>query len=305
MNTPLTYYADQIPDLPEPILAYRAWGISWPKDWQPLLHGFANTVWPTNKPLTAECMLAKESTGWGRPTATRTVVNGVVHIHESHHTPCEDVPASPGSSIFGGSPSGHVGYGCGIYAYKNPLQMIRHCSRSNKHVWGRVLLWGKVFDHKGGYRAEHAQIHSFIPMFEDTWNHFSDPNFRRNMPFAHVDAMGIPHDMINKSPLRLRMLAAITGIPLIDLEEDPEDLLAEVLTAREEEEKLRQRQMARLRLIALQEARRTIDADSDHYQGEKGLRDLVNKLRHLSTTPTDGDKKDEGEDDGTDRKPSS
>lgn len=292
MNNPLTYHADQIPDLPEPILAYRAWGISWPKEWQPRLHGFANTIWPTDKALTAECMLGKDSVGWGRPTAARVVANGIVYIQELSQTPCQEVPSSPNASIFGTYDSGHVGYGCGIYAYKNPLQMIRHCSRGSGYVWGRVLLWGKVFDHKGGYRAEHAQIHSFIPMFEDTWNSFGEPSTRRNKLFVHVDTMGIPHDMINRSPLRLRMLAAITGIPLVGLEEDPKDLLEQILAEREEE--------ARLRAIAL-EARRKVDVDTDLSNAD-ALKKLLEKITNTNVAPKDDDKEDKGEDDGRDRK---
>ena len=46
---------------------------------------------------------------------------------------------------------GHqVGHGCGIYAYKeNNGFWVAPC-------WGKVALWGRIVEHKDGYRAQYA-----------------------------------------------------------------------------------------------------------------------------------------------------
>lgn len=44
---------------------------------------------------------------------------------------------------------------CGIYAWKEPSQ-LRGAARARPSVVGTVALWGRVIEHDGGYRAEHA-----------------------------------------------------------------------------------------------------------------------------------------------------
>lgn len=301
MENPLTYAGSEIPDLPEPIVAYRAWGIEWPAEWKPRLVGFSGTSWPTAGPLKAECMLGKDNAvSFGGATVARVTINGVSSLLNAE--PCDEAPSPPATTTFGGPATGHVGYGCGIYAYKTPDQMLRHCARSGRHVWGRVLLWGKVFDHKGGYRAEYGQVHSFIPMFEPVWDQFSDPENRLYFHSLRTDALGIPSSMINRSPLRLRMLSAITGVPLVKLEEDPYKLLESIQRERAIEKA--EREIQRRKLEALKASKRTIDVDPNPH-GTDALKRLLEKLTAVSITFKNDDKKDKGEDDGRNRKPGS
>lgn len=43
----------------------------------------------------------------------------------------------------------------GVYAVKQPKQVIRS-ERSDEQVIGSVALWGKVIEHRDGYRAQYA-----------------------------------------------------------------------------------------------------------------------------------------------------
>lgn len=89
---------------------------------------------------------------------------------------CRNVTGPCGSSP-SASRDGHRGVGCGIYAYKTvedlawdwPLAGLTRFSPMNllsppwaQVVWGRVLLWGRVFEHDRGYRAEFARIDSLV-----------------------------------------------------------------------------------------------------------------------------------------------
>lgn len=48
--------------------------------------------------------------------------------------------------------------GCGIYAYKlqKDAQTGENAPTAVTHIWGQVALWGRVIEHKTGYRAQFA-----------------------------------------------------------------------------------------------------------------------------------------------------
>jgi hypothetical protein len=126
-----------VPDLPEPIVAYRHWKL----DLDRLT--LASTVgrpwtrgpdeWPQQGPLQAECF------------------------------GCENPPGDDCDSL--------VGKGCGIYGFKRQQQLwgkgsdrytylimdIVASARYPAMVWGEVWLWGRVWEHQHGWRAEFAQ----------------------------------------------------------------------------------------------------------------------------------------------------
>jgi hypothetical protein len=82
--------------------------------------------------------------------------------------PCESAPSADTKE--------HAGVGCGIYAYKTiealawdwPLSGMSRYTPLNttppwtRLVWGRALLWGRVFEHDRGYRAEFARVESLV-----------------------------------------------------------------------------------------------------------------------------------------------
>lgn len=53
-----------------------------------------------------------------------------------------------------------IGDGCGIYAYKEPVAWTNRAGSTTGTVWvvGTVLLWGALFEHEQGYRAEYGQV---------------------------------------------------------------------------------------------------------------------------------------------------
>lgn len=123
-----------VPDVVEPIRAYRAWSCS---D-DGVLRGYGGTEWPTDEPLTAGC---SGTSDW--PGGLRFVMNDYVDP-----TPCVECPSPTRGS--------HAGYGCGIYGYRTPLDLA--ANGGAKVVWGEVLLWGTVYEHAKGWRAEIAQV---------------------------------------------------------------------------------------------------------------------------------------------------
>jgi hypothetical protein len=53
----------------------------------------------------------------------------------------------------------HLRHQCGIYAYKDLSPLLRfRVPLSSWTVLGRVEMWGKVIEHKHGYRAQHCRI---------------------------------------------------------------------------------------------------------------------------------------------------
>ncbi len=152
----------EIPDLAEPIKAWRCWNLDRPNEWPPLLRSpNSGVMWP---PVD----------GWGSKVIRNPDRNFITAT-------CQDVWGDPEVSCPccpSPSPKGHGGSGCGIYGYKTIEDMawdwpLRGLSRYGQSftpvrvlrpplVWGRVLLWGKVFEHDRGYRAEFGRVDSFV-----------------------------------------------------------------------------------------------------------------------------------------------
>jgi hypothetical protein len=143
----------EVPDLPEPIRAVRFFVLEGDGSAFLLVSPQQYTVWPPRFKdrdyVTAECR------------------SSMVDGPEVH-----DCPTDPRDNVF------HpYGSGCGIYAYKTledvawdwPLQGIYHrrgilpASVTELFgVWAEVSLWGKVFEHGRGYRAEFARVEALF-----------------------------------------------------------------------------------------------------------------------------------------------
>lgn len=136
-----------VPDLVEPIVGYRSWRVRhidsagrvihdpyWPlKGDAPRLIGFMKTIWPIDRPLRATCE------------------RGVYEFDSCPGTPCPPLPANNHSYR-----SPHASTFCGIHAYKRPPWDEFHPGFG--YVWGKVLLWGKTYEHEFGWRAEYGQM---------------------------------------------------------------------------------------------------------------------------------------------------
>lgn len=156
----------EIPDLVEPIVAWRCFKVAGDSVTKYLASN-NGTVWPPNgtgkRPqhdadfITATCtsLITKRILFESRPSAYDRPLD--------HPIPCPPSMAAD-----------HAGMGCGIYAFKDledmavefPLwgmiQSGSFAGLSEITIWGQVELWGKVYDHEKGYRAQHARIHKLF-----------------------------------------------------------------------------------------------------------------------------------------------
>jgi hypothetical protein len=142
-----------IPDYISPLVAYRTW------QWDELgLVSLNGAVWPTGEALAANANLCTSkprimlsmATGRRRKGKSRQVPKAnwlqqiLVEVEEvrpeEHIAPAEDCS-------------------CGIYAAKN-LQHLEHIGyMGDDHdygIHGEIYLWGKIWDHSLGYRAQYA-----------------------------------------------------------------------------------------------------------------------------------------------------
>lgn len=137
----------------KPIVAWRMWNMApWPKltpDPPPGLYpmvgkGMDDDPWPADRPMEAECFFphrcpAPESESvelWNR-----TLVNNFF----------EDDPKK----------TSHPKPACGIYALKSEerarSKALMWSTLCGGAFWGEVELWGTVYEHADGYRAQWAR----------------------------------------------------------------------------------------------------------------------------------------------------
>jgi hypothetical protein len=124
-----------------PLQAYRYWHARW-HEGKPVLQSlYSPTIWPPDAPLQAMCENSPGAlAGWVRRLLLRPAA-----IH----------------------PAPTWGCGCGIYGLLRlegeeypelwPHMYQRGLFRHSVHVFGAVLLWGRVIQHEQGYRAEYGR----------------------------------------------------------------------------------------------------------------------------------------------------
>lgn len=155
-----------IPDVPEPIVAYRVWSVDdgWLSstsftavaDYDP--NAAATLTWPVGEPLVAECR-------------TDVFKYGNEDRDACGHTP------SPNRD-------GHCGSGCGIYAYRTADGMFAaHPAQAEVFIFGEVLLSGEVYEHELGYRAHRARVHAIY----DTHDAARGIAALYNVPLVKID----------------------------------------------------------------------------------------------------------------------
>jgi len=185
---------EAIPDLPEPIRAWRAWGatrlpgLKTDDPWENFLTGpyRHSYLWPKRNGgtftdrdfLTAKCLCA---------------------------TPHDDSPCDPKDVPFGSA-----GSGCGIYSSKTfgdlahdfgdpcwHLQSTFDATAYHPFAFGRVLIWGNVYEHEFGYRSQFARPESLV------WVKGSILPFEMAQGLA--DDYGIPLEVMEAAEARAAM----------------------------------------------------------------------------------------------------
>lgn len=148
----------EIPDVAEPIRGFRGFEVETTSELGRdliFLKSFNGTIWPPNGTGKRRVHYADHITA--RCTGLLGQLHGGTEAHKC--------PSPPSLKHL------HMGSGCGIYAFKdikdlakgfplwgmptdNPVFLIR--------VWGVIEMWGHVYDHEKGYRAEHAQLKELL-----------------------------------------------------------------------------------------------------------------------------------------------
>lgn len=109
-----------VPDVAEPIVAYRTWFIS-----DGGLIGTRHQTWPPRTGMWARCLVG-----------------------------CGRCPCTPDQAE-----KDHDNHGCGIYAHKDqPRPEYDEHADGDDEVFGQVLLFGQVYEYETGYRAERAEV---------------------------------------------------------------------------------------------------------------------------------------------------
>ena len=115
------------PDYISPIIGYRVW------HWDGVdLRSLNGEPWRPGTPLQARCRVCDFAL-WCRGHQTR------LGSHSAPHLECT----------------------CGIYAGGN-LEHLRKPGYERSLIYGKVLLWGTVVEHRRGWRAQYAYPHSFL-----------------------------------------------------------------------------------------------------------------------------------------------
>jgi len=148
-----------IPDLAEPIAAWRCWAIGGDEQTPILLSPRSGTTWPPVGGFSSDVIRD--------PDRNFISARCVRSMRPDGAGECRSCP-SP-------TADGHQGVGCGIYAYKtigdlawdfSPPGLTRFRSVTlgawDRIVWGKVLLWGAVFEHEYGYRGEFARVEELV-----------------------------------------------------------------------------------------------------------------------------------------------
>jgi hypothetical protein len=117
------------PDYPEALIGWRVWCVVETRDGLRLGSVIQDEIWPVGTELVARCR------------ADRDPCNGLL-LGGSHAAPARDC-------------------NCGIHAAREPAAVLSYLRGRDEpgtvgRVLGRVLLWGAVVEHEGGWRAERA-----------------------------------------------------------------------------------------------------------------------------------------------------
>lgn len=133
-----------IPDVAEPIRAYRVWTVA---EGQLLEGANSGVIWPVDGPLIARCLNETSVS----VVARAFLDDGDHPLRVTRH----EVPCPPDQVAH------HVGHGCGIYGLAHPAQAVLHVGTLlpfSQIVYGEVLLSGRYYEYSEGWRAERGHI---------------------------------------------------------------------------------------------------------------------------------------------------
>lgn len=161
-----------VPDLPDAIVAYRAWVLD-DQGW--LLSPMFGRRWPTSRPLDARCEEGS-ITAAGMPPQHYALPSNVRPAARHPYLWSAPRPLA-GSRVTGPARvrvhpvpcphhdhATHRGHGCGLYGIRDARELAWRMPAATGHdsngrlftVWGEVWLSGQVLEYSDGYRASRA-----------------------------------------------------------------------------------------------------------------------------------------------------
>jgi hypothetical protein len=115
--------------------------------------------------LQPEEMVVEAITGWRRWSVTM-FGEELLSNNGTKWVPFEKLTAKCSGGVADPAYAGCRGIHChcGIYAYKTRLDAKDRDNKPSEitHVWGEVSLWGRVIEHRIGYRAQFAYPRAFV-----------------------------------------------------------------------------------------------------------------------------------------------
>jgi hypothetical protein len=117
------------PDYADALIGWRVWCVVQTPEGLRLASVIQDETWPAGGVLVARCHADRDP--------SNTLLLGAAH-------------EAPGESC-----------ACGVHAAREPAAVLSYLRGRNEpgtigRVLGRVLLWGRVVEHEGGWRASHA-----------------------------------------------------------------------------------------------------------------------------------------------------
>lgn len=193
---------EEIPDLAEPLEAWRAWRIGLYRG-QPALRSVRIQA-PTWARGTGVPMPTTVDGEGGIYWGVRGVEARCLCIERTLDR--EEMPAfrwrrhdPPGPYREGNYTGGH---GCGLYAMKDPGQLRRSPWVQGAHVVGRCELGGRVWEHEFGYRAQYARVTALGPTLGDLRVSMRHPEEARIVLVAVARRYGVPLELEEDTWLR-------------------------------------------------------------------------------------------------------
>lgn len=139
-----------IPDVIEPLRGYRYW--AWDQDGLSSFGGRAR--WEPGVALKARCLAEEDAAAYYERMLAIAMGGG--DVTAAAETERHEAPSSP---------SEHASHCCGIYAYSTPEaaweNLDTQAGHPEQYVLGEVELYGKVWPHERGWRAEYARPVAF------------------------------------------------------------------------------------------------------------------------------------------------
>ena len=151
-----THEEISVPDFAEPLIGYRMWKIG---SGDRLVSPATNTEWFPRQPLEAKhedrWHVHMGFAGWAAAIAQA--------MGDDYEEPPPSCTLCPSENALG-----HMGYGCGIYAWSDFDNFLEHGykvaqvagSPKRELAIGTCYVWGRVIQQEYGYRAQFAALRS-------------------------------------------------------------------------------------------------------------------------------------------------